>query len=110
VEIRAAATVLATGGSWAALCGRTNHIARFAATGWRWRRRGAAVLDPEFVPVPSTAIDLGLDPAPLATEALRGEGAILVDQSGASIMAGVHPAGDLAPRDVVARALHIELG
>ncbi|MER6768025.1 FAD-binding protein, partial [Amycolatopsis sp. NPDC000673] len=42
---------------------------------------------------------------PLVTEAVRGEGATLVDGAGASVMAGVHPLGDLAPRDVVAAAI-----
>ncbi|MCW2520598.1 MAG: L-aspartate oxidase, partial [Mycobacterium sp.] len=42
---------------------------------------------------------------PLITEALRGEGAILVDARGDSVTAGVHPMGDLAPRDVVAAAI-----
>jgi L-aspartate oxidase len=46
---------------------------------------------------------------PLITEALRGEGAILVDAQGNSVMAGVHPMGDLAPRDVVAAAINARL-
>jgi L-aspartate oxidase len=55
-----------------------------------------------------TAIDIGRDPAPLATEALRGEGAILRDKTGRAFMADYHPARELAPRDVVARAIHAE--
>src|SRR5690606_30272350 len=43
---------------------------------------------------------------PLLTEALRGEGARLLDGAGRPLMAGRHPAGDLAPRDVVARTVH----
>ena len=50
-------------------------------------------------------IAVGRDPAPLATEALRGEGAILRDADGVAFMAAVHPLADLAPRDVVARAI-----
>jgi L-aspartate oxidase len=46
---------------------------------------------------------------PLITEAVRGEGAILVDSQGNSITAGVHPMGDLAPRDVVAGAIDARL-
>ena len=46
---------------------------------------------------------------PLITEAIRGEGAILVDGQGNSVMAGVHPMGDLAPRDVVAGAIDARL-
>ncbi|MCX4196767.1 FAD-binding protein, partial [Methylobacterium organophilum] len=45
-------------------------------------RAGAEILDPEFVQFHPTAINVGLDPAPLATEALRGEGARLIDGQG----------------------------
>ena len=67
---------------------------------------GAVIADPEFVQFHPTAIDIGLDPAPLATEALRGDGARLIDAEGQPFMARHHPLGDLAPRDVVARAIH----
>jgi len=67
---------------------------------------GAVIADPEFVQFHPTAIDIGLDPAPLATEALRGDGARLIDAEGLPFMARHHPLGDLAPRDVVARAIH----
>jgi L-aspartate oxidase len=63
-------------------------------------RAGAAIGDPEFVQFHPTAIDVGRDPAPLATEALRGEGARLVDQAGAPFTE------ELAARDVVSRAIH----
>ncbi len=46
---------------------------------------------------------------PLITEAIRGEGAILLDRQGNSVTAGVHPMGDLAPRDVVAAAVDARL-
>jgi len=46
---------------------------------------------------------------PLVTEAIRGEGAVLVDAQGTSVTAGVHPMGDLAPRDVVAAAIDARL-
>lgn len=61
---------------------------------------GAIIADPEFVQFHPTALDVGRDPAPLATEALRGEGAVLVDGAGAPL---VDPLG---PRDAVARAVH----
>ncbi len=67
---------------------------------------GAVIRDPEFVQFHPTAIDIGRDPAPLATEALRGEGAILIDRAGRRFMRAVHPQAELAPRDVVARAVH----
>jgi L-aspartate oxidase len=69
-------------------------------------RAGALVADPEFVQFHPTAVDFGRDPAPLATEALRGEGAIIVDRNGHRFMFDHHPDGELAPRDVVARAVH----
>ncbi|MEO8926356.1 MAG: FAD-binding protein, partial [Caulobacteraceae bacterium] len=69
---------------------------------------GAAIVDPEFVQFHPTAMDIGADPAPLATEALRGEGARLVGAGGETFMARYHGAGDLAPRDVVARAIEAE--
>ena len=46
---------------------------------------------------------------PLVTEAIRGEGAVLIDSQGNSVTAGVHPMGDLAPRDVVAGAIDARL-
>jgi L-aspartate oxidase len=70
---------------------------------------GAAIADPEFVQFHPTAIDIAKDPAPLATEALRGEGAILVDASGAPFMARYDPRAELAPRDIVARAIHRQI-
>ena len=54
-------------------------------------RAGAVIADAEFVQFHPTAIDLGLDPTPLATEALRGEGARLVNAHGARFMAALHP-------------------
>ncbi|MEQ8406437.1 MAG: L-aspartate oxidase [Oceanicaulis sp.] len=67
---------------------------------------GAEIRDAEFVQFHPTAIDIGRDPAPLATEALRGEGATLIDATGARFMKAVHKDAELAPRDVVARAVH----
>ena len=69
-------------------------------------RAGAVIADPEFVQFHPTALDVGRDPAPLATEALRGEGARLVNAAGERFMLAVHPVAELAPRDVVARAVH----
>ncbi|MCX4198668.1 FAD-binding protein, partial [Methylobacterium organophilum] len=67
-------------------------------------RAGAVMRDMEFVQFHPTAIAAGADPMPLATEALRGEGARLIDETGAAVMAGI-AGGDLAPRDVVARGI-----
>ncbi|PWB80849.1 MAG: L-aspartate oxidase [Methylocystaceae bacterium] len=68
-------------------------------------RAGASVADAEFVQFHPTAIDIGVDPAPLATESLRGEGAIIVDRSGHRFLADIDPAAELAPRDIVARGV-----
>jgi L-aspartate oxidase len=70
---------------------------------------GARIADPEFVQFHPTAIDIAKDPAPLATEALRGEGAILVDAAGAPFMARYDARAELAPRDIVARAIHRQI-
>ncbi len=79
------------------------------ADGWALALRAGAVLaDVEFVQFHPTALFTGRGArgrAPLVTEALRGEGAVLRDTTGASVTAGVHPLGDLAPRDVVAAAI-----
>ena len=81
-----------------------------AAKAWAWRRAPAPLIaDPEFVQFHPTAIAIGRDPAPLATEALRGEGAVLVNDRGERFMTAVHDDAELAPRDVVARAIHRQI-
>ncbi len=98
-------TVLATGGVGGLYAVTTNPV-RAQGHGIAMAfRAGAEIMDPEFVQFHPTALDVGIDPAPLATEALRGEGAKLVDRHGAHMMAGVHPDADLAPRDIVARTV-----
>ena len=105
VEVLATAVVLATGGA-GGLFGETTTpralLGEGLALAWL---AGAEILDPEFVQFHPTAIDVGLDPMPLATEALRGDGARLIDRHGAFIL-GPAADADLAPRDVVARAVH----
>ncbi len=71
-------------------------------------RAGAIIADPEFVQFHPTAIDMGEDPAPLATEALRGEGATLINRDGVRFMLSEHPDAELAPRDIVARAIYAQ--
>jgi L-aspartate oxidase len=65
----------------------------------------------EFVQFHPTALDVGLDPMPLVSEAVRGEGAVLIDETGRRFMAGLGRA-ELEPRDVVSRAVaaHIASG
>lgn len=108
VEITADATILATGGV-GGLYGVTTTPAELRGEGLGLAAMaGAVIADPEFVQFHPTAIDIGRDPAPLATEALRGEGAKLIDGQGKAFMARYHPDAELAPRDVVARAIHAE--
>jgi L-aspartate oxidase len=103
VAVRAGAVVFALGGAGGLFAVTTNppqaagHALAMAA------RAGALIADPEFVQFHPTAIDAGLDPAPLATEALRGEGATLVNSRGERFMTALHPLAELAPRDIVAR-------
>jgi L-aspartate oxidase len=71
-------------------------------------RAGATLRDLEFVQFHPTVMWLGHDSQgqqPLISEAVRGEGAFLVDWEGRRLMEGVHPLADLAPRDVVAKAI-----
>ena len=104
-EIVAPATILATGGL-GGLYAVTTNPREVRGEGLALAAlAGAKIADPEFVQFHPTAIAVDVDPAPLASEALRGEGAILVDEAGVPLMAGKHPMGDLAPRDIVARAI-----
>ncbi|MEE2859287.1 MAG: L-aspartate oxidase [Pseudomonadota bacterium] len=108
VAIRAPAVLIAGGGSGGLYAVTTNPPRiRGEAVGMA-ARAGAVIADAEFVQFHPTAIDLGLDPTPLATEALRGEGARLVNAQGARFMAALHPDAELAPRDIVARAVFAE--
>ena len=66
---------------------------------------GAAVADVEFMQFHPTALHHPAMPRPLLSEALRGEGAVLRDEQGVAFMAADHPLADLAPRDVVSRAI-----
>lgn len=105
---RARAVVLATGGLGQIYSATTNPP---VATGDGMAvalRAGAALADLEFVQFHPTVMHLGAQASgqqPLVSEAVRGEGAVLIDGSGEAFMAGVHPMADLAPRDVVARAI-----
>ncbi|MEL7048579.1 MAG: FAD-binding protein, partial [Pseudomonadota bacterium] len=71
-------------------------------------RAGATISDAEFVQFHPTALDVQARPTPLATEALRGEGATLVNADGHRFMAALHDDAELAPRDIVARAVFEE--
>jgi L-aspartate oxidase len=108
----APAVVLATGGL-GQLYLRTTNPREATGDGLAMAARaGARLADLEFVQFHPTALaagDVGDDstgaPLPLLTEALRGEGAVLLDGEGRRFMLGEHPDAELAPRDVVARAI-----
>ena len=107
--IAAPRVVIATGGSSAIYRYTTNPPGQWGAGLAVAARAGAMLSDLEFVQFHPTALAAGGDPMPLISEAVRGEGAVLVDEFGRRIMAGVDPRGDLAPRDVVARAVYREM-
>ncbi|CAN5387304.1 MAG: L-aspartate oxidase [Acidimicrobiia bacterium] len=103
--ILAPAVVLATGGI-GGLYAHTTNPPEVTGDGLGMAiRAGARIADPEFVQFHPTAMRSSLDPMPLLTEALRGAGAKLIDAAGDRFMVGEHPDAELAPRDVVARAI-----
>jgi L-aspartate oxidase len=109
ILFKARAIILATGGLGALYAVTTNPPeARGEGLGMA-ARAGALISDPEFVQFHPTAIAVGRDPAPLATEALRGEGAILINERGERFMTAIHADAELAPRDIVARAIHRQI-
>jgi L-aspartate oxidase len=107
-EIIADATVLATGGCGQVYRYTTNPV---VATGDGYaiaHRAGVTLADMEFVQFHPTALDTPENPLALISEAVRGEGAILVNTRGVRFMKGRHRLAELAPRDVVARAIFRE--
>src|SRR5215472_4642745 len=109
ITLPAGAVVLATGGIGHLYALTTNPSAAQGHGLAMAARAGAIIADAEFVQFHPTAIAINRDPAPLATEALRGEGAILVNRAGDRFMRSRHAAAELAPRDIVARGVFEEL-
>jgi L-aspartate oxidase len=123
--VRAGAVVLASGGAGQLYADTTNPPLSTGDGVAAALRAGAVLADLEFVQFHPTALHVDGDarftggppwrspgpprstggPRPLISEAMRGEGAVLRDGDGTPVMAGVHPLGDLAPRDVVTRAV-----
>jgi L-aspartate oxidase len=105
--LRAGAVVLATGGGGQVFAQTTNPAVSTGdgvAIAWR---SGAIIRDPEFVQFHPTAL---IKPGRfLISEAVRGEGAHLIDDQGRRFAFDYHPAGELAPRDVVSRAIFSHL-
>jgi len=107
--VRAKQTILATGG-----CGRvyreTTNPAVVTGDGVAMAfRAGAALEDLEFVQFHPTTLYVAGASRALISESLRGEGAVLLNRGGERFMARYHPAGELAPRDVVSRSIIEEM-
>ena len=108
----ARAVVLATGGLGAVFQQTTNPLVATGDGVALALRAGATVADLEFVQFHPTVLWSGSDSRgsqPLISEAVRGEGAILRNINGEAFMSTIHPMKDLAPRDVVAHAVHEEI-
>jgi L-aspartate oxidase len=105
LELRAAHTLVATGGAGQLFAVTTNPAVSTGDGIALAMRAGVAVADVEFMQFHPTALHHPSMPRPLLSEALRGEGAVLRDENGVAFMADEHPLADLAPRDVVARAI-----
>lgn len=105
VAITARKTILATGGLGGIFLHTTNQPGSVGHGVAMAYRVGARLIDLEYVQFHPTVF-IPRDGAPfLITEALRGEGAVLVDARGRRFMDQVHPLGSLAPRDIVARSI-----
>ncbi|MEU7855775.1 L-aspartate oxidase [Nonomuraea sp. NPDC049141] len=106
--VHARAVVLATGGMGQVYSSTTNPVVSTGDGVALALRAGAVVRDIEFVQFHPTVLWLGEESTgqqPLISEAVRGEGAFLIDHEGRAFMKGVHELADLAPRDVVAKAI-----
>jgi L-aspartate oxidase len=103
------AIVLATGGCGQLFRVTTNPVESCGIGMALAARAGAIIADAEFVQFHPTAINVNKDPAPLATEALRGDGATLINSKGERFMQSIHKDAELAPRDVVARGVFAEV-
>ncbi|MBW3359203.1 L-aspartate oxidase [Streptomyces microflavus] len=106
--VRAPSVVLATGGMGQVFSATTNPSVSTGDGVALALRAGAEVSDLEFVQFHPTVLFLGADSEgqqPLVSEAVRGEGAHLVDAAGTRFMLGQHELAELAPRDIVAKAI-----
>lgn len=102
----ARATILASGGSGMLWRETTNPPVATADGLAMAYRAGASLSDLAFMQFHPTTLYIAGAPRSLISEAVRGEGAVLLDASGARFMREEHPLADLAPRDVVSRAIH----
>jgi L-aspartate oxidase len=105
LNIFARAVILATGGAGQLYQWTTNpSVSTGDGIAIAWRA-GAKVADLEFMQFHPTALKENASPLLLLSEALRGEGAILLNSKGERFMRSIHPRAELAPRDIVARAI-----
>ena len=102
------ATLLATGGAGQVYKETTNPAVATGDGVALAYRAGARIADMEFVQFHPTVLDVADAPRFLLSEALRGEGALLVNGDGEPFMRRYHPLADLAPRDVVSRSIVLE--
>ncbi|TXI12458.1 MAG: L-aspartate oxidase [Rhizobium sp.] len=108
VVLKSSRIVLATGGIGGLFDATTNPVGNFGQGIALAARAGARLADMEFVQFHPTALDSRRRPLALISEAVRGEGALLINESGERFMAEIDGA-ELAPRDVVARAISAEI-
>lgn len=109
VVFAAPAVILATGGVGGLYAATTNPLGAVGRGIAMAAQAGVVLSDLEFVQFHPTALDIGEDPAPLATEALRGEGAYLLNSRGERFMLDYHEMAELAPRDIVSRGIFAQL-
>ena len=109
VQVASNAVLLATGGLGRVYRDTTNpDVATGDGVAMAWRA-GATIADMEFVQFHPTALHVEGAPRFLLSEALRGEGAVLLNTRGERFMERYHPMKDLAPRDVVSRSIVEEM-
>ncbi len=109
IVVRARTTVLATGGL-GHIYKYTSNAPGIIGNGYALAYEAGAVLrDMEFVQFHPTALQASTSPLPLISEAVRGEGATLEDEHGRRFLFDYDPRGELASRDVVARAIYLEM-
>ena len=109
MAIVARKTILATGGLGQIFQHSTNRQGSVGHGYAMAYRVGARLMDLEYVQFHPTVFYTPNAPHFLITEALRGEGAVLVNGRGEKFMDAIHPRGSLAPRDIVSRAIHQQL-
>ncbi|WP_235864001.1 L-aspartate oxidase [Sutcliffiella halmapala] len=108
-EYHASHIIFATGGAGALYSYTSNNESVTGMALALAYRAGAILTDLEFMQFHPTMLRVGNQIAGLISEAVRGEGAFLINNEGTRIMSGIHPQGDLAPRDIVSRAIFHEM-